>query len=182
MVETTAIDHETMIYSRIWELLLSRDKFTKMVPPGNRIRYDKVEGLNSVEKENPTDADFHEAILFPSSGESSLYTEGETFQTYSPEGPSQWTEKLGFVYTLMLTSPWVGVHKIDRLCAEARTAIRRGGPRLGLPFLISAKLNWKTLREVRTADESGLSQTVRWVSEVEISVECEVEGATLLGA
>lgn len=181
MSETDAIDHETQVYTKIWDLLLARQKFASLVPVGNRIRYDNVEGLGPVEKENYTDADLYEAILFTQSGEDSMLTEDATFETYSTAGPSQWTERLKFVFVLLLTSPWMSVAKIDRLVAEARTALRRAKTKMGLSFVTDVKVSWKTEREVKANSDGTPEATARWTSAVEISVDCETEGATLLG-
>lgn len=181
MAQVPATDYETQVCSKIWELLLARTPFASKVPPGNRIRYDTAQGLANPEKENPTDSDMYEAVLFPSSGEDSLYTDSETFETYSPGGPSHWVERQSFKLTLVITSPWMGVQGLDYLCAEARAGIRKGGPRLGLAYVDSVKLEWRTTREVRPADDNTGSATLRWVSEITISVECEHDGAAMLG-
>lgn len=188
-----APDIELEMYDRIWDLLSADPIWPTLVEPGNRIRYDvnpedeadDVEGLENPMKDTTSEGDYPQAVLRMMSGEDSLYTNDETFETHSPEGPSHWTEKATRTFRLTVTSQSLGMKESSRLGKLSRNAIRRGGPRLGLQYVTSVTMNW-TDREVAISDgEPGQDDQTggvrRIVHQIDVVVGVEIDGRELLG-
>lgn len=177
MAETRDIETET--YDAIVQALLDNDAWTDQVEDANFIRYSSVTGTQNPEKNNRHDGDYPQAILYLSGGNDGLYTNEETFETHTPDGPNYWRERGELGFKVELTSQLLKVTEPSQLCAETRQALRLAGPRLGLDFVTQVTVRWETKR--MTGEEDAGDNLVRWKSTVIILVKFDAEGRALRG-
>lgn len=120
-----ALDYETLLENRIWQILEGRPQWAALVEPGNRI---KINGLDPTPlKTTWSEGDFPECIVWVTDGQSALST-GQ--QTYAAPTKFHIAEKSQI--NIELTHK--GTRKIvaNQLVAETRAAILKAGRTLGL--------------------------------------------------
>lgn len=177
------LDLETKIYTQIWALLNDpTNGISTLVDPANQIRYDQISGMQIADKKTTADSDYPQAELLIRSGSTDLYTGTETFDTYSEDDsgniipPQQpWLETHTYIYRLRLKSDIQPIQTPDVLGSTARTALRAGGPRLGLKEITRVRLAW-TLRET---DRDENDSTRRWVTVIDVTVQCQIQSTDL---
>ena len=154
-------DIDMEVYVAIKAALLTYAPFTSIVPEGNRIWFDDAEGLTDPEKDAEADGDFHESILWNSSGEDDLHTGEETLS----QGCNS-VEHISLTHRLQITSPYVGLTEISKAGQHAIRALRRAEYNLGVDFIRSVRVRWVTERVVR-------DDTQRWTHTIDIFTESE---------
>lgn len=175
-MSATAVDFETLIYTQIWNLLNADSVWANLVDPKNQIRYDQESGMQIAEPRNTADSEFPQAQLWIKGGGSDMYTGTETFDTYSDGGPHQpWLETHELTYRLVLKSQFQPLSEPDVLGSQSRSALRAGGPRLGLDCVSKWRTRWST-RQVRGSDNDA---TRRWWTTIDISVQLQVQSPDL---
>lgn len=170
-----AIDIETQIYTQIWSVLTADSVWAGIVDPGNRIRYDLVNGDQQPVKSSVADGDFPQATLRLMSGSTGLWNDDLTFETHSEDGPNFWKEKHQYGYRLYLVSDLLDIQSSDQLGAQSRKAIRSGGPRLKTNYIDSVTMKWASECKVDEEDKDK----VRWRTNIDIIIGVTIEGSTL---
>lgn len=126
------------------------------VHSNNFIRYDKLEGDQDPEKLTTADGDFPQAVLEgPISGETNLHTGDVSFATYSDSPPPHWLETGKYVFRLTLKTE-IRLTEYSSLTMEAINAVRRLGPRIGLPFVTDVTAKFTSKEEIN--QENGIKQ------------------------
>lgn len=129
-----ATDYLTAVYSKLRALLEGHAPYTSAVKIGNRIYMDgdKIDPFKNAMQ----DSDFPQAALFMGDLTDSMFS---LEQQYAYRGVTAqnavWTEDLTPVYQLAITHPDLRMAPANLLTLEAMTAIRKGGPRLGLEYV-----------------------------------------------
>ena len=167
-------DLPSQLLSKIWDLL--NDNTDWQVQSSNQVRYDLVRGTAAADLPQKGETDYPRAVLRFTAGSNQMFTSDETFQTRSPEGPFQWTEKSQYVLQLDITSALMAITEIDTLCMEAINALRRGGAHLRLTFVNRWMITWQ--QDITDVDEDEGVQ--RWKSRIRITVDCETQGTDML--
>jgi hypothetical protein len=168
------------MYTALFDLLEANDEWAGLVPEGNRVRFDTVTGdENPIPDNKPqSDADMDSAVLEMTEGDSGLFTNDETFATYSQEGPPQFLEKGSVTFTLHLKSRFLSEQEGSQLVSYSVNAVRMGGPKLGgLPYVTSVKPKFTSKREAVPETDN----MTRIVSDVTFTIEYEADGRTLTG-
>jgi hypothetical protein len=179
--EMAAKNIELEIYQKLWQLLMADPIWAALVPEGNRIRFDDLEGDENPDKPNNADGDRASARLITKTGSFSFYTEGETFQTHAPGGPSDWMEKHEYIFRLTTTSQLLSLNESSGLAAQSRQAIRAGGPKLGLSYVTSVKVRSEQLDRRQSQDIEDEDLAKREVVNHDITVGVEIAGESLGG-
>lgn len=177
-----ATDYVTQVHDRLWELLEAHSPFAIAFKPGNRIKVvaGKAFPFKPVHK---GDTDVPEAMLVLGDFSDQTFTEASTYRNATAlpaAAPSValWTEE----YRLVITHRDANFGLASQQIMEIRTALRKGGPRLGLGFV----WNWGPLSGSRqiiaeAVDEIGeLAGTRRLVTTLRIPVTFRFHNGELL--
>jgi hypothetical protein len=129
----SATDHWTTIYDRYWTLLEGHAPWAAIFKPGSRI---KLSGnVSDPIKPSIADADLPQATLFMGGdGADSMYTltQNYAYTTSFVPASGRWIEDLTVAYVLVLITRDLRLGVMNPALAETLTALRKGGPRLGL--------------------------------------------------
>jgi hypothetical protein len=109
---------------------------TAIIRPGNFISFEKPPPYP--QKTNKTHADFPELTLDQGNYTDSGYATGPTFATFASGGPQAWLERFTQVYTIDLILRDYQISPSTQLRAAIGLALRKSGPRLGLPNLVKS--------------------------------------------
>lgn len=179
-----ATDYSSTVYARLWALLEGHTPFTDSVAEGNRIKF-------TADEADPTkgtwnDADFPECTIFPPQISDTNWSQHRGYgQTRTYNVSTAPAVAMGMSYTY----PLVIVHRDWRwgvaglLVHETLTAIRKGGPALGLNIdpgnltVDPISVNTTLLGESETEKRGGIR---RLVSTFQIKVNLQLRSSQLL--
>ena len=174
-MQTDTPDLALQIYQAIADGMVNDSQWK--VTEDNFIRYDQLEGIQTPDKIATTEADYPQAILRgPIDFKTDLQTGTETFGTYSTDG-CDWMETGEWVFELKITSDLLRVQNYSPQTAESINAIRRLGPRLGLPFVTGVKIKG-TERDSDIDEEDGVR---RIITNIRITVTTQHDGQSMTG-
>lgn len=174
-----AQDFLTAIYDKIWALLEAHGPWTALVKPGNRTRF-SGDKMNPV-KTNRMDADLIEATLWPAViDEDSMFlaTENYGHKVAFNVSTQSWRERITASFALELITPDLKIKTAHAVILESLTALRKGGPTLGLSYVRS----WGPVTmDKRPAEQlEPISGTRRMVSMINIPVTMHWQGSSLI--
>lgn len=160
-----------LIYSKIMNILTSDVTWSNAFDEGNIIRMDTVEGSENPDKNNTNSGDFPQFSLKLKSGTNSMFTTDETFQTHSPEGPTDWLEDSSWRFRAQIISQKLSVDELCSLDEVTINTLRKAGPKIGLPFVVRWKMSFET-RETDSGDSDG---TLRMITDMDLSFDTQIE-------
>lgn len=164
---------ENQIYTKLADSFVTA--WGDSVKEGNFERYDRVVGTQNPRKRNRADGDHPRANLFIRSGKDNLYTTDETFMTHAPEGPCGWSETSDTVFRLRLVTQKLSFDEFSVLVTKTKNGVRLQGPRLGLSFVTSVRLEWS----VSEPDVDNPEEPQRHSLTLDIFVSTETSGKPL---
>lgn len=128
------------VYNAIATLLRAEPTFFDKQGRSDCLIVDKAFTLFSGERPFPQQmnqglAKYPEAILDEGTFVDTAFTKWQTFGSTS-QGGCNWKEMFTQVYTLQLTMPDMRLELSAKLLLGACKALRKGGPRLGLPDIV----------------------------------------------
>jgi hypothetical protein len=125
-----ATDYIKLLIDRAWALLEAHTPWTDAVKVGNRIKFDTKAGGRVGGLPN----DFPRAAIFIAALNDSLFTLEQTYQHRSTFNVNTmaWTEDLMIALRVLLVFKDQRIASATPLAMETLTALRKGGPALGL--------------------------------------------------
>jgi hypothetical protein len=177
----SATNYIEIVYGRIWDLLGQYPPLAQAIPVGNRIRLDAA--LPMPFKTAKQDGDFPEAVLLAYGGGDSEYSSFKTFPMANAGAipiAQSWIETWTETFALTINHRDLQLDVALSTEAAALTALRLGGPRLGLPFVH----RWGQVaiaRQITTGrsppfDAAGADGTRRLTSTLEFAVTLRLKG------
>lgn len=172
-----AQDIELLLYTRLREILEGDPQWSIAFDVGNRIWYN-VQQPSAPEKPTSADGDYPSSKLRCRSGQSGFYSTDETFDTYgNPMRNPHAVEKGTYVFRLALTSQLLGQSEQSELRKLSENAIRKAGPRIGLPYVTRVTYRFDT----EDIELPGEDPTHRERTEMDITIEYEADVVFLKG-
>lgn len=169
---------EDTLYAKLREIWETDGAWSEAIDEDNRTWFNN----DDINRRNPnkldtTDNDFPRSILRATSGSSGMWTDNQTFGTFSPEGPCSILEKQTVIFRLRLVSERLGFDEDSNLRQLSINALRKAGPALGLSWVTGVRVRWATTE----TDVDAADGTMRFQTDIAIMIECEIDSDTLEG-
>lgn len=166
------------VYQKIFTLLENHAPTAAALKIGNQIREDqgKLNPRGTIAKQP---ADFPRIILRHTGMTDSGFTEDATFAAMESDivdSGDGWSEKVVLNYQAKVIHDSLDLNKASIFELEAMTALRKGGPRLGLDYIVAWTTNALTTEVDNDPDAPG---RMRRVTTITINVTCAFEGTEL---
>jgi hypothetical protein len=178
-----ATNYDDLEYARLWELLEGHAPVAAAVKPGNRVKL--TAGAIVPPKmlmDRKQTADYPELMLLPGDFEWPFFTDKTAGYPVYNSGAvianQSWLELDTQSYNLTISHGDAKWTAAGLLLAEVKTAIRKGGPRLGLSWI------WRFGPVTGgTAVEASEDTREKWmlISRLRIPIVRRLQGETLLG-
>lgn len=177
-----ATDFESVVYSKLKALLLAHAPWTALVLENNRVWMD-VDVTDPLANRNWQDGDFPRSVLGVGSFGDTLFNLTPKY-AYSPSfnvATENWVERLTYTHILTLTHRDLRVVVNNKLRDETMTAIRKGGPRLGLARIVSFSMSGDRFITASALDDAGNpSGTKRMVTRILLTTIVQLHGNELV--
>jgi len=174
-----ATNYILAIYQALWNLANAHAPTEAALKLGNQVREDGTH-INPRGTRAKAPADFPRAWLRHTGVSDTGFTEDPTFAAMESDivtAGDGWGEKIAVTYELKVIHADLVLTKASIFELELMTAIRKGGPRLGLDYVIGWTTNAQT---TETATDPDAPDVIRRVTVITITVNCWFEGSELI--
>lgn len=177
------LDVNLEIYTALQTVIESEFADNVDITADARIYWSGISGTASPGKNLTTEGDYPQLTLRgASSGGGDLHTGDETFGTYSDtQTPEDWLETSTWNYEIEIVSQQLGEEQYSGLCAKAVNAIRKAGPKLGLPWVSRVKYTFTVSDPDSVTTDTDEDGVQRVVSKINIAVQTQIFGGQLTG-
>jgi hypothetical protein len=174
-----AANYILAIYQKVFALLEAHAPTAAALKAGNEVREDRGK-LNPRGTAAKQPADFPRIVLRHTGEEDTGFTEDPTFAAMESDivtSGDGWREKVTLTYEVKAIHDSLNLTSASLFELEAKTAIRKGGPRFGLDYVVG----WTTSsKSVETDQDQDAPGRMRRVTTITLSVTCEFEGSELI--
>ncbi len=173
------------VYDKIWDLLEAHAPFTDAVRVGNRLDWTlgRAVAKRYALAAGKAPGDYPEFSLELGGGQDEWFGDGHYGMRSPATAPASiiWTEVLRQDYVINIITDEKRITSEQLVYLEAMTAIRKGGPRLGLAYVhhVGGKTTPVTTeRTVEATDETA--NAMRPVTRITIPVIMKFQGSEML--
>jgi hypothetical protein len=174
-----ATNYILTLYQRIFTLLENHAPTAASLKLGNEVREDQGR-LNPRGSTAKAPADFPRVVLRHTGGTDTGFTEEPTFAAMESDivtAGGTWIEKVTERFEIKAVYDDLSLNKSSIFELELKTAIRKGGPRLGIDYVTG----WSTTTEtVETDTDPDFPSRMRRVTKIILTVTCYFEGTELI--
>lgn len=128
-------DYTSAIYARLWALLEAHATFASLVKPGNRIKLDG--SAADPFKQSLNDGDLPQVVIGMGDAEDSLWTltQQYAYSHLTPAAQLSGVSREVMNFTITHVGVDLRIGKANPITHAILTALRKGGPRLGLAYV-----------------------------------------------
>jgi hypothetical protein len=179
-----AIDVQTTLIDRAWALIEARAALTEAFKERNRIKFPAT--VKQPFKTTWQDGDFPELTIGIPTLTDSWFTIEERF-TYSPTfntATQPWTEDVTLAMNLDVVHRDLNLTAANALTSELLTALRLGGPALGITAFrvqrVGPAIARNRIATGRAMEYATTNGTPRWTTQITLPVLVRFKGGALI--
>jgi hypothetical protein len=173
----SATNYLLALYQKIFALAEAHAPTAGKLKIANEVREDR--GLRNPNPQRAkAPADFPRVVLRDKGVTDSVFNEDATFSTQNDDfdpATDSWSEKITQTYEAKILHDGLNLTNASAFELELMTALRKGGPRLGLPYVTGWTTSSTTTETANDTDGPGL----RRVTTLTIAVSMMFEGPEL---